>query len=325
MAIRAAVVGAGIAGLSCAHALRAAGWEVDVFEAAEGIGGRIGTIRVGDSAFDHGAQYLAPRLPAFHRYLSAACAKGYAAVWAPRHADAAAEHQLGGGWFVGVPAMSALLRPMIDGLRIYTRRPVHTITRKGRTWQVWFEDGTSAGPFAAVVVATAPAQALLILGACAAEFEKRLSEVRMTPCWSLLLRTPEPILRNYDVHGDLSDVIRWVSRNGSKPRRSQEAECLVVQASPAFSRSTRDEDPGAVAEQLWEEVCRVTGWPVGRRPLVMHAHLWRHAFADRPLGETCLFSSALMVGVAGDWGRGRLAEHAFESGLSLARQMVAAI
>jgi renalase len=325
MAIRAAVVGAGIAGLSCAQTLRAAGWDVEVFEAADNIGGRIGTLRVGGAAFDHGTQYLSPRHPAFHKYLTAACASGHASVWSPRHADARADHQLGGGWIVGVPGMSALLRPMAEGLRIYMRRPVHTIARKGRTWQVWFENGTSAGPFAAVVVATAPAQAMLILGQSAGEFERRLAEVHMTPCWSLLVRTDEPVLRDHDVQGDLSDVIRWVSRNSSKPRRSQESECLVVQASPAFSRATQDDEPAAVAIDLWAEVCRVTGWPADRRPIELHAHLWRYAFADRPLGETCLFSSALMVGVAGDWGRGRLAEHAFESGLSLAKQMVAAI
>ena len=120
-------------------------------------------------------------------------------------------------------------------------------------------------------------------------------------------------------------MIRWVSRNTSKPRRRQESECLVVQASPAFSRSTQDENPEDVAEQLWGEVCRTLGGPAAQRPLAMRAHLWRYAFADRPLGETCLFSSSLMVGVAGDWGRGRLAEHAFESGVSLAKQLVAAI
>ena len=325
MAIRAAVVGAGIAGLACAHALRAAGWDVEVFEAAEAIGGRIGSMRLGEASFDHGAQYLAPRHSAFQRYLQAATAKGHAAVWNPRHAVAGVEHQLAGGWIVGVPGMSALLRPMAEGLRIYTRRPVHTITRKGRTWQLWFEDGTSAGPYAAVVVATSPAQAMLILGQSASEFERPLSTVRMTPCWSLLVHLSEPLLRDYDVYGDLSEVIRWVSRNTSKPRRRQESECLVVQASPAFSRSTQDENPEDVAEQLWGEVCRTLGGPAAQRPLAMRAHLWRYAFADRPLGETCLFSSSLMVGVAGDWGRGRLAEHAFESGVSLAKQLVAAI
>lgn len=57
----------------------------------------------------------------------------------------------------------------------------------------------------------------------------------------------------------------------------------------------------------------------------MGAHLWRHGLVEQPLGETYMFSTDLMVGAAGDWCRGRLADQAFESGAALGKAMVDAL
>ncbi|MFJ8441842.1 protoporphyrinogen/coproporphyrinogen oxidase [Kitasatospora griseola] len=54
-----AVVGAGIAGLSAAHRLAAAGREVRVFESAERVGGRMASTRVDGWLLDEGAETIA--------------------------------------------------------------------------------------------------------------------------------------------------------------------------------------------------------------------------------------------------------------------------
>ena len=55
-----AIVGAGIAGLSCADRLRAAGWAVTLFDKGRAPGGRLSTRRLdtatGTAAFEPGAQ-----------------------------------------------------------------------------------------------------------------------------------------------------------------------------------------------------------------------------------------------------------------------------
>ena len=53
-----AVIGAGIAGLSCATQLQEAGLKVSVFDKSRGPGGRMSTRRGDDWQCDHGAQYL---------------------------------------------------------------------------------------------------------------------------------------------------------------------------------------------------------------------------------------------------------------------------
>ena len=323
---RVAVIGAGLAGLSCAQTLRRAGLYVDVFEQDRVIGGRIATLRQGPHSFDHGAQYVTARGASFGAYLDEMVGTGYAARWVPSTNETGENGVQMLPWMVGTPGMSAMIRPLAEGLRIHTSRKVHTITRAetkvDSSWSVWFEDQTSAGPFSAVVIAVPAPQARLLIGRFE-ELAAPLGRVRMMPCWALTVALANPVLPNQDVFSDMSEVIRWVARNSQKPGRTQKFETIVVHASPGFSREAEDVEPEIIAEEIWSEVSRVLSLPVVK-PEFMAAHLWRYGLVDQSLGESYLFSSKHMVGVTGDWCLGRLAEHAFDSGHSLAKAMLMA-
>jgi len=64
-----AVIGAGLSGLSCAQALRAAGVEVRVFESAPFVGGRCATRLWQGHLVDHGVQYFTAQTPEFKKEL----------------------------------------------------------------------------------------------------------------------------------------------------------------------------------------------------------------------------------------------------------------
>jgi protoporphyrinogen/coproporphyrinogen III oxidase len=66
---RAAIVGAGLAGLTAGHRLQQAGWQVDVFEATNTPGGRVQTVRRDGYAIDTGASALGST---YHGYLALA-------------------------------------------------------------------------------------------------------------------------------------------------------------------------------------------------------------------------------------------------------------
>jgi oxygen-dependent protoporphyrinogen oxidase len=66
---RAAIVGAGLAGLTAGYRLQTAGWEVDVFEATDAPGGRVQTVRRDGYAIDTGASALGST---YHSYLALA-------------------------------------------------------------------------------------------------------------------------------------------------------------------------------------------------------------------------------------------------------------
>lgn len=317
------MIGAGLAGLACARVLRRAGLYVEVFEQDRIIGGRMATTRVGLDTFDHGAQYLTARSSQFHAYISEMANSGYAARWTPRSSSG----EQGGGqmlpWYVGTPGMASIVRPLAESVRIHNGRKVHTIERSDKGWQIWMEDETSVGPFSSVAIAVPAPQAQLLLGRLDSIAEP-LSRVRMSPCWALMVRLDERTLPDQDVFSDMSEVVRWIARNSTKPGRSTRGENIVIHASPAWSRQTEDIDPEVVAEELWGEVSHILGLPP-IRPVKMVAHLWRHGLVDSSLGESYVYSSEHKVGVAGDWCLGRLAEHAFDSGTSLGRAIVASL
>ena len=65
-----AVIGAGIAGITCARTLAKAGHRVSVFEKSQGAGGRMATRNTEFGEFDHGVQYFTVRDPRFEEALS---------------------------------------------------------------------------------------------------------------------------------------------------------------------------------------------------------------------------------------------------------------
>lgn len=66
---RAAIVGAGLSGLTAGYRLQQAGWEVDVFEATNTAGGRVQTVRTDGYAIDTGASALGST---YHSYIELA-------------------------------------------------------------------------------------------------------------------------------------------------------------------------------------------------------------------------------------------------------------
>lgn len=311
-----------MAGLSCARILRRAGFYVQVFEQDKVVGGRMGTARLGVVPFDHGSQYVSARNDKFKSFLEETISANYAAKWSPRgNAGEGGEGQLS-QWIVGTPGMSSIVRPLAENVRMNFGRRVHTLQRKDKLWSLWFDDQTSAGPFAAVAVCVPAPEARFLLGRIP-ELSEPLEKVRMQPCWALMVRLDQRILPEQDVFSDMSQIVRWVSRNNSKPGRMPTGDHIVVHAAPAWTRQTEDMDPEDVAAELWAEVSHVLALPPVR-PSQMAAHLWRYGLCDVPLGETFMFTRSHMVGVAGDWCRGRLAEHAFESGASLGNAIIEA-
>jgi predicted NAD/FAD-dependent oxidoreductase len=104
MAQSVAVIGAGIAGLTCAQQLDSSGYAVTVFEKSARLCGRSATRIRGDHRFDHGTQYFTARHDSFTKFVDRGLSEGSIGVWKPRSSNGDSDVP----WFVGTPGMSSL-------------------------------------------------------------------------------------------------------------------------------------------------------------------------------------------------------------------------
>lgn len=318
-----AVIGAGLAGLSCANRLRADGIDITLFEKSRGLGGRLATRRRGGVSFDHGAQYLAAGSPGFAAVLDRLAAEGALAPWSPTLRQGSEIVPAPRGWMVGMPGMSAALRPLAAGLPVHRQTWVRTLERVRAGWRVRDHDGENHGPYDAVAVCVPAPQARDLLAPLGAAFAG-IAAVAMTPCWSLMAAFDTPLPDACDAISLQGGALSWVARENAKPGRSEGPDRWVAHSQIAWARANLEQDPEAVARALLAELTGLLGGDRAKPRLLM-AHRWRYAVTERPLFQPHLLDPEQRVGAAGEWCLGSGTEEAWKSGDSLGAALAAAL
>lgn len=308
--MRIAIIGAGIAGLSCAGALRERGHELALFDKGSGPGGRMATHRIetaaGAISFDHGATHFTVRGDAFRTLAARWQAEGSAAPWPVAGRDA----------WVGTPTMDAPIRSLARRHHVQWDSPISGIVRNMDGW--WcLSDRQTIGPFDAVVVALPAEPAAALLSPHDFQMARIALAVESRPCWTGMFAFEAPL-------ADVPDIIRhqgpvcWAVRNNAKPGRGRE-EAWVVQANPHWSRHHAQDSGDAVARLLLSALREATGRPLPPVTIAA-AYLWRYG---QPSGrfEYALWNPLIALGACGDWLTHGYVELAWDSGRELARQI----
>lgn len=315
-----AIIGAGMAGASAARILHEAGLPVTLFDKGRGIGGRMATRRLADGlTFDHGAQYVTARDPAFAADMASWTRSGAAAPWGEP------------GWSVGVPGMTEPVRGLLRGCPVTTGCTISRLVREEGGWILRDADGERLPGLFSTVLITAPAPQARALSAPVAEawpaLHEALGRVRYAPCWALMLSYSgeAAFAQTHRREPDAAAPIAWIARDGTKPGRAAGRESLVVHASPGWSKAHLEDERPAVVAQLTAELRHVLGPSLpAPEALAAHAHRWRYAQVEQAVGEPCLWSPDLRLGVAGDGCLGGRVEAAYLSGRALAERVLAA-
>jgi len=308
--MRIGVVGAGMAGLTCAQKLTGQGHEVVLFDKGRGPGGRMSSRRIptsaGEAIFDHGAQYFTVRDEAFRRQVDAWIAEGAAASWPSAGSEA----------YVGVPAMNAPVRLMSKGQAVHWATRVTQIETFAGGWRLVLDPGEAVDVDMAIV-ATPAEQAEALLLSVAPDFAARARSTPSEPCWTLMLAFSEVVAVARNCWRS-EDIIGWAARNNSKPGRIG-PESWVVQASPVWSSAHIEAAPEWVAAELKRALSDMLGVPL---PALAgeSCHRWRFARSGAE-GAGALFDSRRRLGVCGDWLIGPRVEAAWLSGAGLAAQI----
>ena len=306
-----AIIGAGMAGLACADAMRTAGHSVALFDKGRGPGGRMSTRRLqtslGEVTIDHGAQYFTARDPAFRRLVGTWADLEIVAQWRPAGADA----------WVGVPRMNAIVEQMASAHSVTWGHPVTGMVREGTDWWLMGE-AAQVGPFDAVVLAIPAEQAAAILSLHDFSMARVALMARSQPCWTGLFVFDRPLDGLPHVLRNRGDIV-WAARNNAKPGRP-EPEAWIVQASAAWSSARLEQSPETVARLIFAALSDAANCALPQ-PIAALAHRWRYALSAGT-GDGALWNPDLGLGVCGDWLLGPRVECAWQSGQMLAKSCI---
>lgn len=336
-----AIVGSGMAAITCARTLVQAGHRVTVMEKSHTVGGRMSTRNSAFGTFDHGAQYFTVRDPRFELALQTTpkinkrwSANTVRVLDAHGMVAAAALPAREAHW-VPSPGMNALIKewakPLQASLSIELETRVTHIEPDALHAKRWQLRTTGANDsvhvysgFDAVVLAvpSPQAQALLATTKKGASLAKKIGGVTVDPCWTLMLAFPQAMQPDMCTLGPQWNAARsthhrvaWLARESSKPGRGK-IERWTVQASAQWSQEHLQDDPKRIQAKLKKAFTEITG--IRAEPAHVDTQRWLYAKTNQPLGKTHLWDAKANIGLCGDWCLGHRVEDAFVSGLELA-------
>jgi predicted NAD/FAD-dependent oxidoreductase len=282
----AAIIGAGIAGISAAQVLRQAGWNVVVFEKSRGWGGRCATKRLPEGTLDHGAQYFTLRDAGFSEAVGSACAGEIREIAAPI-VDGRGNPIDSGPAFYHAGGNSRLVRALGEGLDVRTGMEIPAIHGRCISGQT-FDVVVSTAPWpqtckiAGVPSRTNPyAPCLAAAFACGGEW-------------------PGLTGARYAVSDAGAQELAWSACENHKAGRiAAGATVLVAHAAEGFSRTFLEEDPSVWTSILRERVGELWGIP-GETLRLLFSHRWRFArVVEKPaledLPEGWIFAGDLLT------------------------------
>ncbi|MCY7312928.1 MAG: NAD(P)-binding protein [Pseudoxanthomonas sp.] len=325
-----AVVGAGIAGTACSHALILAGHSVHLFDKSRGPGGRLATRRLEwvdrngqacTTRLDHGAVGITARSAAFQSFIDQAVHAGWLVEWVPVQAAGSLPLEDGDRICVPEPDMPALCRRLLDGVTTTWSFAVDSLYKSPAGWQVEAAGERHSAQFDAVVLALPPAQASPLLSAHRKDWAGHASVIPMQPCWTLMgiAAAPEPAVR-WDLARPPAGPLAWVLRNDARPGRERVPGRAhwVTHARAAWSRQHLEQPAAWVQQQLQDALAEYLGQPVDWHHSVVHR--WRYALPPAQglaPSEPCWWDADQGLGVCGDFLGGTGVEGAWLSAQSL--------
>ena len=319
-----AIIGAGIAGLTCGTALKGLIPNIKVFEKNVFPGGRINRLRVGDFEFNHGAQYFTVNNPLFWNIVSAWQTDGLVRVWdgwiVELERGQISNSDMATQRFIGQPRMQVLAENLAQNCDLAVSTSVGELekTRAGN-WRLFNERGDYLGAFDIVIIATAANQVSSLIGNLPS-LKKLASKVDMTVCWTGMFAFERKLELPYDAAHVLDSPLSWISQS-RVPVQYPDADCWVLHASPEWSQQYAASFRGRVMHSLLDAFWEATDIePV--KPISSSVHCWKHAVPINPLGEDSVFDEDLAIGACGDWCTAPRIEGAVLSGFSMADRVM---
>jgi predicted NAD/FAD-dependent oxidoreductase len=312
------IIGAGIAGISCAKFLSEQGHEVTIFEKSRGIGGRMSHRIFNEWEADHGAQYFTAQDPQFlsvlQEWLNHELVKPWTGKIISLQNGQIKELKKATPRYVGIPSMNSPIKWLARNLTIHYLHTVTAIKKNANYWQLeTTEQGKVQKDFDYLILAIPPQQVAPLVKDISEQVYQECSSAKMSPCWTLLSYFKSPVPLPYDAAFLENNIFSWIARDNSKPLRPR-TETWVAQTNAEWSEEMINIPKPEVEKILAEHFYQITSVKSGFQQI----HLWRYARLAQESTLNYLIDKHNNLGICGDWLRSSRVEDAWLSGKNLA-------
>lgn len=311
-----------MAGLSAAKILQTHGKSVLVVDKARGVGGRMATRRLEDSAIDHGAQYFTARDARFQAWVANWQAEKVVQPWAQGFTTADGTLKTNDEWrYIGSKGMTSIPKFMAQGLDIHLRERVSKLDWQGKGWEIYTENELAYTAPAVILTAPVP-QSLAMLDAgnfqLPVEIRAQLEKIAYQPCFAVMAVLEQPSKIPAPGGQWLSgEPVAWMADNHQKG--ITEGYGVTIHAGPDFTRQHWDTDKNEVAQLLLDAA---EAW-LGSRVIAVDVQRWRYSQPTVLHPDFCLaLDSPAPLIFAGDAFNGSRVEGAALSGMAAAEALL---
>ena len=346
-----AIIGAGLAGLSAAWALREEtsreeAFSVTLFEKSRGVSGRAATRGRRGVRYDHGANYFKTERARVQRLVQDALPTDDLAeisgdVWTfdaeGRIEEGNPGHNQAPKWTYrsGISTLGKLLADAA-GAPLHLETRVERLEQRGEDWRVVDTDGHAFGPFDAVLVTPPAPQSAALIEASAMQ-DEALQQTLANALAAASYRTQLTVVLAYEkkigrpgnfyalLNTDGAHDVAWLGFEEDKPGHVPPGQSvLVAQMAPDWSAPRFDAPLEALAPEVVAQNEALLQADLGA-PAWADKQGWRYALPNEAADAEALGQGAAAgLFFAGDAlaGAGRVAR-ALETGLDAAAQLQA--
>jgi renalase len=332
-----AIVGAGMAGITCAKQLQAAGRTgIAIFEKSRGVGGRLTTRRMFDTCVDRGTCYISPKSEVFRSLFDRLIAANIVEIWADTTHTLSANGDLQADpdihpRYVAPGGMNQIAKYLAKDLDIRFGQRAIVIQPDGNLWRLTIEGTEPTEILARTVILAIPApQSVDLLAPLAdvlpIEFLNALKSVEFYPSIAVAAGYTDmqlaawtaayPQVKSVTCADD--PILAWLGLDSSK-RQQPAPPAFVLQSTANFAAKYPNSEDTALASLAMLERASERFLPWFRDCQWQSPHLWRYAVPKSSRSETYLsIESPAPLFCTGDWCSGRKVEDAYRSGLAVA-------
>ncbi len=303
------IIGTGLSAIfSAIHLRKNTDLEINLFDKARGLGGRLATRRAEDGKFDHGAQYFSieriSNLPEIQMLINEGIISNI------EDKDI----------YFSPDGMTNIAKKLLMDFNIFKEHKLVSIDKENENYKLFFENGSTFNSDYIIMSCPMP-QSLEILNKSKIDFDnnliKALEDLNYFPCIVVMIKS-EIKLPNLDKHigTDVdSKNISWIGDNYRKKVSSIE-NYYTIQCSPEFSYENFENEYDETNEKLKHDMEKI----FGSNYQILSNHKWRYSIPKNFYqGDNSLvINEKDFLGLCGDiFTNGRF-DGAITSGLSIA-------